>query len=144
MNWHRHYDPSLGRYTQPDPLGFVDGPSVYAYGLSSPNMYVDLEGRYAQLIPLCILNPAACALILTPPVIGICWAMATHSKGKRKSTLQKHQSGDARRGRDQGGEKADDRRYDMKDGERKNPPGPPSSPPKDSPKYLRPGPKPKT
>ena len=22
-NWHRHYDPSLGRYTQPDPLGFV-------------------------------------------------------------------------------------------------------------------------
>jgi RHS repeat-associated protein len=30
-NWHRHYDPSLGRYTQPDPLGFVDGPSVYAY-----------------------------------------------------------------------------------------------------------------
>lgn len=31
-NWHRHYDPSLGRYTQPDPLGFVDGPSVWAYG----------------------------------------------------------------------------------------------------------------
>jgi RHS repeat-associated protein len=28
-NWHRHYDPSTGRYTQPDPLGFVDGPSVY-------------------------------------------------------------------------------------------------------------------
>ncbi|MGE0056292.1 MAG: RHS repeat domain-containing protein [Hyphomicrobium sp.] len=24
-NRHRHYDPSLGRYTQPDPLGFVDG-----------------------------------------------------------------------------------------------------------------------
>lgn len=24
-NWHRHYDPSIGRYTQPDPLGFVDG-----------------------------------------------------------------------------------------------------------------------
>jgi RHS repeat-associated protein len=21
-NWHRHYDPSLGRYTQPDPMGF--------------------------------------------------------------------------------------------------------------------------
>ena len=32
-NWHRHYDPSLGRYTQPDPLGFVDGPSVYALSL---------------------------------------------------------------------------------------------------------------
>src|SRR5439155_13798915 len=30
-NWHRHYDPSIGRYTQPDPLRFVDGPSIYAY-----------------------------------------------------------------------------------------------------------------
>ena len=20
-NWHRHYDPTIGRYTQPDPLG---------------------------------------------------------------------------------------------------------------------------
>jgi hypothetical protein len=24
-------DPSLGRCTQPEPLGFVDGPSVYGY-----------------------------------------------------------------------------------------------------------------
>jgi RHS repeat-associated protein len=30
-NWHRHYDPATGRYLQPDPLRFVDGPSVYAY-----------------------------------------------------------------------------------------------------------------
>ena len=43
-NWHRHYDPTLGRYTQPDPLGFVDGPSVYAYARSSPQMAVDPEG----------------------------------------------------------------------------------------------------
>lgn len=35
-NWHRHYDPTLGRYIQPDPLGFVDGPSVYAYVRSDP------------------------------------------------------------------------------------------------------------
>ena len=35
-NWHRHYDVSLGRYTQPDPLGFVDGPSVYGYARSTP------------------------------------------------------------------------------------------------------------
>ena len=24
-NWHRHYDPVSGRYTQPDPPGFIDG-----------------------------------------------------------------------------------------------------------------------
>ncbi len=35
-NWHRHYDATLGRYTQPDPLGFVDGPSVYGYAQSAP------------------------------------------------------------------------------------------------------------
>ena len=45
-NWHRHYDPSLGRYTQPDPLGFVDGPSVYAYAGSRPGEAVDPDGRY--------------------------------------------------------------------------------------------------
>jgi RHS repeat-associated protein len=45
-NWHRHYDPSLGRYTQPDPLGFVDGPSVFGYAKGSPYSVVDPEGRF--------------------------------------------------------------------------------------------------
>ncbi len=44
-NWHRHYDPSLGRFTQPDPLGFVDGPSVYAYAANNLIAYVDKDGR---------------------------------------------------------------------------------------------------
>ncbi len=26
-NWNRQYDPTIARYTQPDPLGLVDGPS---------------------------------------------------------------------------------------------------------------------
>jgi RHS repeat-associated protein len=44
-NWHRHYDPATGRYTQPDPLRFVDGPSVYAYAGNSPWMRTDRDGR---------------------------------------------------------------------------------------------------
>jgi len=44
-NWHRHYDPSLGRFTQPDPLGFVDGPSVYGYAGGNPLALVDPDGR---------------------------------------------------------------------------------------------------
>ncbi len=44
-NWHRQYDPTLGRYTQPDPLGFVDGPSVYGYAGARPQMAVDVDGR---------------------------------------------------------------------------------------------------
>ena len=46
-NWHRHYDPTLGRYTQPDPLGLVDGPNRYAYALNSPAMYIDPRGENA-------------------------------------------------------------------------------------------------
>ncbi|MEW5963835.1 MAG: RHS repeat-associated core domain-containing protein [Pseudomonadota bacterium] len=49
-NWHRHYDPSLGRYTQPDPLGFVDGPSVFAYVRGNPQAFVDLDGRNQTII----------------------------------------------------------------------------------------------
>ena len=48
-NWHRHYDPSVGRYTQPDPLGFVDGPSVYAYAMSNPHAFVDPTGLWTWI-----------------------------------------------------------------------------------------------
>jgi RHS repeat-associated protein len=66
-NWHRYYDPTIGRYTRPDPIAdnrltatkydvayaisesampfpFQDGPSVYAYALSSPLYYIDPSG----------------------------------------------------------------------------------------------------
>jgi RHS repeat-associated protein len=49
-NWHRHYDPTIGRYLQPDPLGFVDGPSVYGYARSAPGMYIDPAGEFIPLI----------------------------------------------------------------------------------------------
>jgi RHS repeat-associated protein len=50
-NWHRQYDPSIGRYTQADPLGFVDGPSVYGYAGGKPHQYVDPEGKFIA-VPL--------------------------------------------------------------------------------------------
>ena len=43
-NWHRHYDPSLGRYTQPDPLGLADGPSIHAYARNTPIKFADKLG----------------------------------------------------------------------------------------------------
>jgi uncharacterized protein RhaS with RHS repeats len=43
-NWYRHYDPTIGRYAQPDPIEFVDGPSVYAYVRSAPTHGVDPLG----------------------------------------------------------------------------------------------------
>jgi RHS repeat-associated protein len=49
-NWNRHYDPTTGHYTQPDPLRFVDGPSMYAYAGSSPFMRTDRDGNQVIII----------------------------------------------------------------------------------------------
>ena len=44
QNWMRDYDPTAGRYIQADPLGLVDGASVYGYALQNPGRYVDPLG----------------------------------------------------------------------------------------------------
>jgi RHS repeat-associated protein len=50
-NWHRHYDATLGRYVQPDPLGLTallsDGPSAYGYVGQNPLSFVDPTGKIA-------------------------------------------------------------------------------------------------
>jgi RHS repeat-associated protein len=58
-NWHRSYDPAVGRYTQPDPLGFVDGPSVYGYARGKPGMRVDKDGRRVVIDDVTIIVVAA-------------------------------------------------------------------------------------
>jgi RHS repeat-associated protein len=56
QNWMRDYDPTTGRYMQADPLGLVNGASVYGYARQSPGRYVDPSGEF---IPLAILAGAA-------------------------------------------------------------------------------------
>lgn len=43
-NDHRVYDPDLGRYLTPDPLGAPDGPNPYVYVRNNPLRYVDPTG----------------------------------------------------------------------------------------------------
>ncbi|WP_322892214.1 MULTISPECIES: RHS repeat-associated core domain-containing protein [unclassified Yoonia] len=45
QNWMRDYDPTTGGYMQADPLGLIDGASVYGYALQNPGRYVDPKGE---------------------------------------------------------------------------------------------------
>jgi RHS repeat-associated protein len=44
-NFFRDYDPSLGRYSESDPIGMVGGPNTYAYAYSGPVSNLDPDGR---------------------------------------------------------------------------------------------------
>lgn len=52
QNWMRDYDPTTGRYMQADPLGLIDGASVYGYARGNPGRYVDPTGEQGITIPL--------------------------------------------------------------------------------------------
>ena len=62
-NWHRHFDATTGRYLSPDPLRFVNGPSVYAYAGNNPAMGSDPRG---------LDNPGMGPYIPDAPVPGNC------------------------------------------------------------------------
>jgi len=44
QNWHRNYDPSLGRYVEADPLSFEAGQNLYGYVEGDPLRLIDPQG----------------------------------------------------------------------------------------------------
>ncbi len=46
-NYHRYYNPKIGRYTQPDPIGLAGGINPYVYADNNPIMNVDPSGQNA-------------------------------------------------------------------------------------------------
>ena len=64
QNWMRDYDPTTGRYLEPDPLGLVDGASVYGYVKGNPGRWIDPTGEQSisdiAEITLCLMLPGSC------------------------------------------------------------------------------------
>ncbi len=50
---YRYYDPEVGRWISPDPLGAIDGPNLYAYVRNNPMKYVDYFGFNSELDENC-------------------------------------------------------------------------------------------
>jgi RHS repeat-associated protein len=46
----RAYSPTLGRWLQRDPLGYVDGPNLYAYVIGKPLIYLDPYGDVLDIV----------------------------------------------------------------------------------------------
>ncbi len=65
-NWHRHYDPTIGRYLQPDPLGYGGGRNLYAYAKGNPFAYADRDGKNPFLVAVAIATFASVILTSTP------------------------------------------------------------------------------
>jgi RHS repeat-associated protein len=56
QNWMRDYDPTTGRYIQADPLGLVDGASVYGYVGQNPGRFIDPRGEEAAALGTAIVR----------------------------------------------------------------------------------------
>jgi RHS repeat-associated protein len=75
-NWHRDYNPALGRYVQSDPIGLGGGINTYAYVEGTPVSETDAEGLVPNVMEgACVAGPnpvCDCGLI----VDAITWGVA--------------------------------------------------------------------
>ena len=50
QNWHRDYDPALGRYIEADPIGLGGGSNRYGYANANPTNLTDPTGEFVPIL----------------------------------------------------------------------------------------------
>ena len=71
--WMRNYDSTTGRYVQADPLGLVDGASVYGYVRSNPMRFTDPTGQCPMCAALAVGAGIGAGIALIEELIRTDW-----------------------------------------------------------------------
>jgi len=68
-NYHRYYDPSLGRYLRPDPIGLAGGLNLFSYAHQNSISLIDPDGMIPLALPVYgIVKWGGAALVAAIPV----------------------------------------------------------------------------
>lgn len=81
------YSPSMGRFMQRDPIGYVDGPDVYQYVRSNPIKYTDPTGLEAKKpSTTCTINGQAVELVFDGKTLSGVGQSYTAASGRPANT----------------------------------------------------------